>query len=290
MIKKKISGVITALITPFLNNEVDWESLEKLLDSQLQKGVDGFLINGTTAESPNLTVEEVGDIYRFVKRRAEDKTLILGAGLNSTYKTLEFHERLSELKPDAYLDVVPYYNKPTQEGLYQHFKRIAEKSKAPVMLYNVPSRTLTSLSLETIKRLGGIENICGIKEASGDVEFMKDIKKEVPEFWSLMSGDDETSLDFVAFGGHGSISVLSHLIPESLKRLFQKTKEDHIEAAREFQKFIRLCSLLFVEPNPVPIKWALFAQKVIQTPECRLPLLSLSEKYFPAWEEELGKL
>ena len=290
MTKKKISGVVTALVTPLLNNEIDWDSLEKLLDFQLQEGVDGFVINGTTAESPSLKIDEVRKIYKFVKERASDKVLILGAGLNSTHKTLALHEELSELKPDAYLDVVPYYNKPTQEGLYQHFKKIAERSNAPIMLYNVPSRTLTSLSLETIKRLGEVKNICGIKEASGDVEFMKDIKKAVPEAWFLMSGDDETSLDFVAFGGEGAISVLSHLIPGVLKKLFQKAKEDHIEASKEFKKYLRLCSLLFVEPNPTPVKWALFNRGIIKTPDCRLPLMSLSEKYFPALKEEIQRL
>ncbi len=288
MSKKVSSGVVTALVTPFKNNEIDWASLEKLLDFQIKNGVDGFVINGTTAESPNLSVKEVKDIYKFVKTRATKHDLIIGAGLNSTSKTIELHKEFSDLKPDAFLDVVPYYNKPTQEGLFQHFTAVANASSAPVILYNVPSRTLTSLGLEVIERLADHKNIFGVKEASGDLDFMKQIKKLVPSNWSLMSGDDETGVEFVGLGGDGAISVLSHLVPKTLKELFELAKKDSVLAAKNFLPLLRLTNLLFVEPNPTPVKWALFAKGILASPECRLPLLALSEKHFASLEEQLA--
>lgn len=287
MSKKISSGVVTALVTPFKNNQIDWASLEKLLEFQIKNGVDGFVVNGTTAESPNLNVKEVKEIYNFVKSRTTNQTMIIGAGLNSTSKTIDLHNELKDLKPDAFLDVVPYYNKPTQEGLFQHFSAIANESSAPVILYNVPSRTLTSLGLETIERLSSNSNIKGIKEASGDIELMKSIKKVVPEDWSLLSGDDETGVDFVALGGDGAISVLSHLVPKTMKELFALAKINHMEASRKFLPLLRLTGLLFVEPNPTPVKWALYAKGILSTPDCRLPLLPLSEKHFASIEEQL---
>lgn len=287
MSKKVSSGVVTALVTPFKNNKIDWDSFDKLISFQLTNGVDGFVINGTTAESPNLTLNEVKEIYSFVKDRTKGQTLIIGAGSNSTSKTIDLHSEFKNLKPDAYLDVVPYYNKPTQEGLYQHFFKIADSSSAPVILYNVPSRTLTSLSLETVQRLSEHKNILGIKEASGDLQFMKNIKASVPTNWTLMSGDDETGVDFVSLGGDGAISVLSHLVPKTLKELFAMAKENHVEASNRFKSLLRLTALLFVEPNPTPVKWALYAKGIIASPECRLPLLTLSEKHFSSIEEQL---
>lgn len=287
MSKKVSSGVVTALVTPFKNNEIDWASLERLVDFQTKNGVDGFVINGTTAESPNLSVKEVKEIFNFVKPKATKQHLIIGAGLNSTSKTVELHEEFKSLKPDAFLDVVPYYNKPTQEGLFQHFTKVANESSAPVILYNVPSRTLTSLGIEAIERLASHPNIKGIKEASGDLDFMKEIKKTVPSDWSLMSGDDETGVDFVALGGDGAISVLSHLVPKTMKDLFALAKTNHMQAAKGFLPLLRLTSLLFVEPNPTPVKWALYAKGILTSPECRLPLMGLSEKHFASIEEQL---
>lgn len=287
MSKKISSGVVTALVTPFNQNEIDWASLERLVEFQVKNGVDGFVVNGTTAESPNLNVKEVKEIYNFVKSRISNQTMIIGAGLNSTSKTIDLHNEFKDLKPDAFLDVVPYYNKPTQEGLFQHFNAIANVSSAPVILYNVPSRTLTSLSLDVIERLSKNNNIKGIKEASGDLEFMKDIKRCVPADWSLMSGDDETGVDFVALGGDGAISVLSHLVPKTMKDLFALAKINHVEASKKFLPLLRFTSLLFVEPNPTPVKWALYAKGILSSPECRLPLLPLSEKHFASIEEQL---
>lgn len=271
--------MVTALITPFKGNEIDWESLESLVADQLKQNVDGFVINGTTAESPSLNVEEVKQIYAFVKERAKDKNLILGAGLNSTDKTIELHKAFESLKPDAFLDVVPYYNKPTQEGLYYHFSAVADASSAPVLLYNVPSRTLTSLACETVHRLSKNPKIVGIKEASGDVGFMQEIKASVPSEWTLMSGDDETSVEFVANGGDGSISVLSHLCGDLLKSLFVLAKENPIEAQKKFEPLLRISKQIFVEPNPSPVKWALYDLGIIKTAECRLPLMTLSERF-----------
>ncbi len=288
MSKKVSSGVVTALVTPFKNNEIDWTSLEKLLDFQVSNGVDGFVVNGTTAESPNLSTKEVKEIYKFVKARCKNQSLIIGAGLNSTSKTIELHKEFSDLKPDGFLDVVPYYNKPTQEGLFQHFTAVANASSAPVILYNVPSRTLTSLGLEVIERLASHKNIAGIKEASGDLNFMREIKNVVPSHWTIMSGDDETGVEFVGLGGDGAISVLSHLVPKTLKELFTLAKTDSGQAIKKFFPLLRLTNLIFVEPNPTPVKWALFAKGILATPDCRLPLLALSKKHFANIEEQLA--
>lgn len=290
MSKKISTGVVTALVTPFKGNEIDWASFEKLLANQLEQGVDGFVVNGTTAESPSLKLDEVKEIYNFVKERAKDKTLILGAGLNSTLKTIELHQELSSLKPDAFLDVVPYYNKPTQEGLFYHFEEVAKASAAPVLLYNVPSRTLTSLSIETIHRLSKNPKIVGIKEASGDIGFMQEIKTSVPSEWALMSGDDESSVDFVSNGGDGAISVLSHVCGNLLKELFSMAKETPVEAQKKFEVLLRITKQIFVEPNPTPVKWALYEMGLLQTAECRLPLLTLSEKYRADLGEEVKKV
>lgn len=290
MSKKISSGVVTALVTPFKEQKIDWESLERLVADQLSQGVDGFVVNGTTAESPSLSVEEVKALFPFIKERAKDKTLILGAGLNSTHKTIELHQELAFLKPDAFLDVVPYYNKPTQEGLFQHFNEVAKSSSAPVILYNVPSRTLTSLATDTIQRLSKNPNIVGIKEASGDIDMLRQIKASVPDAWTLMSGDDETSVEFVSNGGDGSISVLSHICADLLKSLFTLAKESPVEAQRKFEPLLRISRQIFVEPNPTPVKWALHKMGILESAECRLPLLTLSEKHQQDLVEEVNKV
>ncbi len=164
MNKKISSGVVTALVTPFKNDKIDWSSLEKLIDFQTSNGIDGFVVNGTTAESPSLSTDEVKEIFKFVEARAKGLDLILGAGSNSTQKTIDFHKSFKDLKPKAFLDVVPYYNKPTQEGLYQHFNAVADSSSAPIILYNVPSRTLTSLALRSSKDFLSIAISLGSKK------------------------------------------------------------------------------------------------------------------------------
>lgn len=264
---KNFKGVITALITPFQKGQIDFESLERLIDFQLQKGVQGFVINGTTAESPTLSSAEREAIFRFAKERVpKNFPLIMGTGSNSTAKTIEESKEAEKFGADAILVVVPYYNKPPQRGLLEHFKSIADSIHIPNILYNVPSRTITFLELETIKKLSEHPNIYGIKEASGNIEMVHQIRQSCGESFILLSGDDATYDDFMKAGGDGVISVASHIIPEII--IQQKASEN-----------LDLIDLLFVEANPIPVKKALHLMGIIKSPECRLPLVTLADTH-----------
>ncbi len=260
---KKFKGVITALITPFEKGEIDYASLENLIDMQLKNKVAGFVINGTTAESPNLSKQEKKQIFEFVKSKVpKDFPLIMGTGSNSTEETIQASKEAEKMGADALLVVVPYYNKPPQRGLLEHFKAVADSVHIPTILYNVPSRTITALELDTIKKLSEHPKIIGIKEASGNISFASDIRKACGESFILLSGDDGTYDDFVKAGGDGVISVSSHIIPQAMD---QKKATEHKE----------LIDLLFVEANPIPVKKALQLMKIIKSAECRLPLVEL---------------
>jgi 4-hydroxy-tetrahydrodipicolinate synthase len=262
---KKLKGLITALITPFENGGVHYASLEKLIEWQLRGGVDGFVINGTTGESPTLTSEERKKIFHFVKERVpKECPLIFGSGSNSTAKSIEDSREAEKMGADALLLVVPYYNKPPQRGLFEHFKAVASSVEIPSLLYNVPGRTITALELETIKKLSEHPQIVGIKEASGNIEFARQIRQACGGEFVLLSGDDGTYDDFMKVGGDGVISVASHILPREMKA--QKATENK-----------ELIDLLFCEANPIPVKMALFLMKVISSPECRLPLVTLAE-------------
>ncbi len=271
---KNFKGVFTALITPFQNGKIDYESLERLIQFQLKEGVQGFVINGTTAESPTLSAAERESIFKFVKARVGKAfPLIMGTGSNSTAKTIEESKEAEKLGADAILVVVPYYNKPPQRGLLEHFKAVADATQIPNILYNVPSRTITFLELETIKKLSEHPNILGIKEASGQIELDQQIRKTCGESFLLLSGDDGTYDEFMAAGGDGVISVASHIIP---KAMLDKKAKDNRE----------LIDMLFVEANPIPVKKALHLMGIISSPECRLPLVTLAEVH----TEKLKKL
>jgi len=262
---KNFKGVITALITPFQNGEIDFNSLGNLVEFQLKKGIQGFVINGTTAESPTLSSTEREKIFRFVKERVpKNFPLIMGTGSNSTAKTIEESKEAERFGADAILVVVPYYNKPPQRGLLEHFKAIADATHIPNILYNVPSRTITFLELETIKKLSEHPNIYGIKEASGNIEMDRQIRQSCGEAFLLLSGDDGSYDQFMQAGGDGVISVASHVLPEAM--LQQKASEN-----------LELIDLLFCEANPIPVKKALHLMGIIKSPECRLPLVTLAD-------------
>ncbi len=274
---KKISGVITALVTPFKNEKVDYASLESLVKQQLAGGVDGFVINGTTAESPTVLPSERREIFSFIKKRVPSNfPLILGTGSNSTQQTIEDSKEAEKMGADAVLVVVPYYNKPPQRGLLEHFKSVASAISIPVILYNVPSRTITALELETIKRLSEHPNILGIKEASGNIDFAKKIRSLCGKSFLLLSGDDGTYDEFMAAGGDGVISVASHIIPREMKEIRAKTKKELIDS-------------LFSEANPIPVKMALKLMNIIETQECRLPLVSFAAEKVEGFKNLLKK-
>jgi 4-hydroxy-tetrahydrodipicolinate synthase len=272
---KPFSGVITALVTPFFEGQVDFLSLETLVKDQLRRGVQGFVINGTTGESPTLTKSECEQIFSFIRKKTPSRfPLIVGTGSNSTAKTIEDSKAAEKMGADAVLVVVPYYNKPPQRGLFEHFKAVADEIHIPLILYNVPGRTITSLELETIKKLSEHPNIVGIKEASGNVSFAKQLRAVCGKEFLLLSGDDGTFDAFMEAGGDGVISVASHLIPEVF---LQRKATTHVE----------LIDSLFIEANPIPVKTALALVNLIRSPELRLPLVLPSSSTVERLKAEL---
>lgn len=276
----KFKGVFTALITPFKNQKVDYVSLEKLVKQQLDGKVEGFVVNGTTAESPTLKDEEVAEIFKKIRSWTKGTVpLILGTGSNSTEKTIDNTKQAGEMGADAALVVVPYYNKPPQQGLYLHFKAVADASKIPVILYNVPGRTITSLDPETVGRLAEVKNIIGIKEATGNIDIEKKIIEKTHKDFVMLSGDDGTYADFLKNKGHGVISVATHVIPEAFVSLTNAARKgQYAESEATLNKYKKLIDLLFVEPNPIPVKRALQAMGIIESAELRLPLVEMSKE------------
>ncbi len=285
------SGVITALITPFLKDgEVDFTSLQKLIDFQFQNGVKQFVVNGTTAESPTLTKNEIKSLVSCVRSYNPTINIILGTGSNSTKKTVEMTKWAEELGVDGALVVVPYYNKPTQEGMMQHYRAVAKEVSLPIVMYNVPGRTVVSMDAKTAIDLSAVNNIIGTKEASGNIEITKDIKKGVDPDWLIFSGDDETCLDLCLSGGHGVISVISHVIPKEIINLISKSINKDKSCLQGFEKYSSLLKYLFIEPNPVPVKKALQLMGVIEHATVRLPLVEMSDKNSSRLKEILQKL
>ena len=274
---KPFSGVTTALITPFLNGDVDLKSLEKLVENQLKRGIQGFVINGTTAESPTISESERAQIFSLIKKIVPSAfPLIMGTGTNSTEKTVEESKVAEKIGADAALVVVPYYNKPPQAGLFQHFKAVADEINIPVILYNVPGRTITALEIDTIKKLSEHPNIIGIKEASGNINFAKQIRDVCGNEFLLLSGDDVTYDAFMAAGGDGVISVCSHIIPEAMLKI-------------QASQYLDLINTLFIEANPIPIKMALRLLGIIRSAELRLPLVTMSSGATEKLKTELEK-
>ncbi len=289
---KNLQGVFTALITPFKDQKVDFLSLGQLIDHQVACGVDGFVINGTTGESPTLKTDEREEIFKFIKKKTGgQKILIFGTGSNDTEKTIQDSVRAQELGADALLVVVPYYNKPPQRGLVSHFTKVAKAVEIPILLYNVPGRTVASLHVESIAELSQIKNIVGIKEATGDIQFLKEIKKIVGQEFIYLSGDDGTYVEFLKNGGHGVISVTSHIFPAAMKKWFNMALAGQFDQAlADFKNYKTLTDLLFIEANPIPVKAALKMMNIIEQDELRLPLVALEEKWQKPIQDELKRL
>lgn len=289
----KFEGVITALVTPFKNGAVDYESFRRLLKDQIKQGVSGFVVNGTTGESPTLTVEEVQKLYETT--RAESRLpVIVGTGSNSTAATVAFTKKAAEWNPDGVLVVVPYYNKPPQRGLQKHFEEVAKNSRVPVLLYNVPGRTITSLEPSTVAALSRVPQIAGIKDATGDMNVLAATKKEAAKEFIFLSGDDGSCVDFAAHGGHGVISVSSHVIGgEMAESIRQARAGDRAAVSHYASKYADLMKWLYCEANPIPVKMALKMMGLIESAEMRLPLVALDEKFhkdLQACLKNLGKI
>lgn len=280
--KKIFTGLGTALITPFLENgEIDWKSLEKLVDDQIANGVDFLCVLGTTAETPTLTENEKTDVFQFVlKRNAGRLPILVGCGGNCTASVIETLRSGKYNEADAILSVVPFYNKPTQEGMYRHFAAIAEASPLPIMLYNVPGRTGVNMQAATTLRLAReFSNICGIKEASGNVEQIKEIIAGRPEGFSVISGDDSLVMDLVLAGADGGISVISNALPLTFSKLMHASmKADAITAAGLQNRLADLYGMMFKEGSPSGVK-ALMSQRGKCCNVLRLPLVPVSEGF-----------
>jgi 4-hydroxy-tetrahydrodipicolinate synthase len=275
----KFKDVITALVTPFYQGKIDYDSLQSLLKQQTQNGINHFVVNGTTGESPTLTSAERSELLKFVRKELSSATILMGTGTNNTAESILQSQEAQKLGADGLLVVVPYYNKPPQRGLVKHFNQIANSVNIPTFLYNVPGRTITSLEVDSISQLSKNKNIHGIKEASGNIEFAKKIKSACHSDFVLLSGDDETYVEFLLAGGHGVISVASHVIPKEFKNWTLNTLKDPSKAQSEIAKFQKLIKTLFVEANPIPVKMALYQMNIIKSPELRLPLVNLSEEH-----------
>jgi 4-hydroxy-tetrahydrodipicolinate synthase len=289
---KNFKGTFTALLTPFVNGAIDYKSVERMVKHQLENGVDGFVINGTTGESPTLTASEKADLFKYVRSIVgANVPLIMGTGSNDTAKTIEDSKKAEAMGADAILVVVPYYNKPPQRGLYEHFKVIANSVKIPTILYNVPGRTITSLAPETVGDLCKVQGIVGIKEATGKMDLADQIIKACGKEFVMLSGDDGTYVDFLMTGGHGVISVASHVIPKQMvqwKKWVQDGQTDKAKA--DIQKYMDLINLLFVEANPIPVKKAVQLMGLIQSAELRLPLVELGNDNTEKLKAEMKKV
>lgn len=285
-------GVISALPTPFLDKKVDFESLTKMVEFQLKNGINGFVVNGTTAESPTLTWSEVEKIYQTVRNISGQRVpIIIGTGSNSTDESIEKTKKATDLGADGVLVVVPYYNKPPQRGLQAHFRAVAESTRVPVILYNVPGRTITSMSSETILSLSEIKNIVAIKEASGDLSFDEKLRSQLPKDFVMLSGDDPTYVPFLKLGGDGLISVMSNMITADCVRWTKLAADKKWNAAEEdFAKYKKLISLMYVEANPIPLKWMMYKMGLFKSPEMRLPLMSLESSHFDGILAEMKTL
>ncbi len=284
-------GIITALVTPFKNGEVDYPSLKNLLKSQLDQGIDGFVVHGTTAESPTTTDTEKEKIFQFVKSEVAGQVpLIAGTGTNSTQDTIQRSQKAEKWGASALLVVVPYYNKPPQRGLFEHFNKVANSVEIPTVLYNVPGRTITSLEVDTILSLSENKKIVAIKEATGDVEFGVKIISKVRKDFHVLSGDDKTCMALAAKGGKGVIAVVSHLISGKMQDTYKRIKSGDTKALKEYEKYFPLIDSMYVEANPIPVKYALKKIGILASDEMRLPLVSISEEMKPKVDAQVKGL
>ena len=286
---KPIVGSTVALVTPMLDDgSVDYPTLRTLIDWHIAEGTDCIGVVGTTGESPTVNVEEHCEIIRVAVEQAKGRVPIMaGAGANSTAEAIELSRFAKGVGADCTLQVVPYYNKPTQEGIYRHFRAIAEAVDIPVVLYNVPGRTVADMQTETVVRLAAVPGIVGIKEATGDIDRACDLIQRVPKGFAVYSGDDLTAVALMLMGGQGNVSVTANVAPRAMHELCVAAIAGDVKRAREIHYgLLNLHRQMFCEPNPIPVKWAM-ARMGLCGPALRLPLSPLSEAAGPALEKAL---
>jgi 4-hydroxy-tetrahydrodipicolinate synthase len=271
--------VLTAMVTPFdQQGEIDYIATKELINYLIANGSDGLVITGTTGESPTLTTEEKVDLFKFVVDVVDSRVpVIAGTGSNNTRASISLTKQAEDAGVDGIMLVAPYYNKPSQEGLYQHFKAIAESTSLPVMLYNIPGRSVVNMTVETIVRLSKITNIVAVKEASGNLDAMSDIISQTPSDFTLYSGDDGLTLPVLAIGGTGVVSVASHIIGNEMQEMINNFKNGNLkEAATAHRSLLPVMRALFAAPSPSPVKAALKMMGV-SVGGVRLPLVPLTD-------------
>lgn len=286
-----ITGSLVAIVTPMHEDgRLDFERLRSLIDWHVEQGTDGIVIVGTSGESPTVDMDEHCELIRVaVEHTAGRRPVIAGTGGNSTAEAIELAQYAASVGADAHLSVVPYYNKPTQEGLYRHFSTIAEKVDLPMVLYNVPGRTVADMSNDTTLRLAQIPNIIGIKDASGSIDRACDLVERAPADFALYTGDDMTTAAFLLLGGHGAISVTANVAPRLMHEMCVAALAGDAISAREInRKLLWLHRNLFCEANPIPVKWAVQQMGLIEG-GIRLPLTPLSEVFHQRVRESMRR-
>jgi 4-hydroxy-tetrahydrodipicolinate synthase len=276
-----IQGSIVAIVTPMAaDGEIDFQAFDHLIEWHIESGTDGIVVVGTTGESPTLSEQEHCKLIQHcVDRVARRVPVIAGTGSNSTREAIFFTREAKEYGADACLLVAPYYNKPSQEGIYQHFKKIAEQVDIPQILYNVPSRTGCDILPPTVSRLADLQNIIGIKEASGDLDRCSELLAQCADRIAIYSGDDATAMQLMLEGGRGNISVTANLVPAQMHQMCKLAMQKAVAGASALDAPLTgLHSKLFLEGNPVPVKWAMHKLGLIG-PGIRLPLVELSPEF-----------
>lgn len=289
---ERFHGAITALVTPFIDGELDEKGLVDLIEFQIENGIHGIVPCGTTGESATLGFDEHKRVIDLTVKTVNGRVpVIAGTGANSTLEAIELTESAKDSGADAVLSVAPYYNKPNQEGLYLHFKAIAEAVDIPMVLYNVPGRTVIHILPETVARLAKIDNIIGIKEACGSLEQISDVIRFCPDDFILLSGDDFTSMPTALIGGNGVISVISNVDPAGMSRMMQAALSGNLsEANKEHYRLFTMMKLMFKSPSPGPAKKALEMLGRIQDGTPRLPMTPADDQTTQALVEEMSRL
>nr|WP_295773666.1 4-hydroxy-tetrahydrodipicolinate synthase [Rhodoferax sp.] len=281
-----LTGSIVALVTPMQDDgSVDYPALRKLIDWHITEGTDCIGVVGTTGESPTVNVEEHCEIIRVSVEQAAGRVPVMaGCGANSTSEAIELARFAKKVGADSQLQVVPYYNKPTQEGQYLHFKAIAEAVELPLVLYNVPGRSVADMAHDTVMRLAQVPGIVGIKEATGNIERAQWLIKEAPKGFAIFSGDDPTAVALMLCGGHGNVSVTANVAPRLMHELCMAAIAGNVQRAMEIQfQLLPLHKALFVESNPIPVKWAVSRMGLCKD-ALRLPLTVLTQDNRPMLE------
>ncbi|MCC6209841.1 MAG: 4-hydroxy-tetrahydrodipicolinate synthase [Burkholderiales bacterium] len=286
-----ITGSLVAIVTPMLEDgRIDLPRFKSLIDWHIAQGTSAIVVVGTTGESPTVSFDEHKDLIRVaVEHSAGRLPIIAGTGGNSTAEAIELSESAKKAGATASLSVVPYYNKPTQEGMYQHFRRIAETVELPMILYNVPVRTVADLQNDTVLRLAQVPGIIGIKDATASMERCTDLIRRAPRNFAIYSGEDSSALALILLGGHGVISVTANVAPRAMAEMCSAALVGDVKKAREINlRLIGLHQKLFIETSPAPVKWAM-AQMGLIEPGLRLPLVPLSERGYEAVREALAE-